>query len=55
LILIDFTLFADPAGSIPSWLVNMFSNLGPFETFKKLKIQIKKPEYQNVHLPFIID
>ncbi len=50
---IEFTLFADPAGSIPIWLVNRFAMYGPFETFKKLKIFIKKPEYVNVSFPFI--
>ncbi len=54
-IIIEFTLFADPAGSIPVWLVNMFSTFGPYETFIKLKSQLKKPEYSNVHLSFIED
>jgi START domain len=52
---IEFTLFADPAGYIRPWLINMFSTWGPFETFKKLKTHIKKPEYNNVRLPFIED
>jgi hypothetical protein len=52
-IIIEFTLFADPAGSIPSWLVNRFSLYGPYETFKKLKNYIKSPEYTEVKLPFI--
>ena len=34
-ILVQFTLYADPAGSIPLWMVNMFSLYGPVETFKK--------------------
>jgi hypothetical protein len=50
---VEFTLFADPAGSIPIWLINLFSIYGPFETFKKLKTQLKKAQYINVHLPFI--
>ena len=54
-IMIEFILFADPAGSVPVWLVNMFSIYGPFETFKKLKTQLKKPEYMNVNLTFIKD
>ena len=52
-LLVEFTLFADPAGSIPAWLVNMMSSYAPFETFKKLKTQLKKPQYQNVSLAFI--
>jgi hypothetical protein len=52
-ITVEFTLFADPAGSIPVWLINLFSIYGPFETFKKLKTQLKKPQYSNVHFSFI--
>jgi START domain len=55
LITIEFTLFADPGGSIPVWLINIFSIYGPFETFRKLKIQLNKPEYRNVRLPHITD
>ncbi|HET7003221.1 MAG TPA: START domain-containing protein [Puia sp.] len=50
---VEFTLFADPAGSIPVWLVNAMSYYGPFETFKKLKNQLLKPEYQDISLAFI--
>jgi hypothetical protein len=52
-ITIEFILFADPAGSIPFWLINLFSTYAPFETFIKLKTQLKKPEYANAHFPFI--
>lgn len=55
LVTIEFTLFADPGGSIPAWLINIFSSYGPFETFRKLKLQLKKPEYINMHLPYITD
>jgi hypothetical protein len=50
---LEFTLFADPGGSIPIWLINIFSIYGPFETFKKLKTQLQKPEYAKVYFPFI--
>ena len=52
-ILVEFTLFADPAGSIPVWLINMFSTYGPFESFIKLKTQLKKPKYASAHFSFI--
>lgn len=52
-IIIEFTLFADPAGSIPIWLINTFSVYGPFETFKKLKIQLNKSKYKNADLAFV--
>jgi len=53
--MVEFKLFANPAGAMPFWLINLFSTFGPFETFKKLKIQVRKPAYQNAHLPFIKD
>jgi hypothetical protein len=50
---VEFTLFADPGGSIPVWLVNAMSYYGPFETFKKLKTQLLKPAYQDISLAYI--
>jgi hypothetical protein len=50
-----YTLHADPGGSIPAWLSNMFVTQGPAESFKKLKLQLQKPAYKNVKLPFIVD
>jgi len=52
---LEYTLEADPGGSIPAWLVNMFVTKGPFETFKKLKDQLNKPKYASVRLPFITE
>ena len=52
---VEYVLEADPAGSIPTWLVNLCITKGPLETFRNLKMQIQKPAYQNVHLPFIMD
>jgi hypothetical protein len=43
---IEYTLEADPGGSIPAWLVNLFVTKGPMESFKKLKEQINKPQYR---------
>jgi hypothetical protein len=33
---------ADPGGSLPAWVVNMFSEKGPYESFKKLGEILKK-------------
>ncbi len=55
LIKVEYTLHADPGGSIPAWLINMFITKGPYESFKKLRAHIQKPPYPQTHLPFIID
>ena len=52
---IEYLLEVDPGGSVPAWLINMFATKGPFETFKKLVEQVKKPAYAKVSLPFIKD
>jgi hypothetical protein len=52
---IDYTLRTDPGGSVPAWLVNMFATKGPLETFKKLKVQLKKPAYAGIHLSYVRD
>ncbi|MBS1620126.1 MAG: lipid-binding protein [Bacteroidetes bacterium] len=33
---------ADPGGSIPAWIANMFVDKGPFESFKKLSVLLSK-------------
>jgi len=50
---VEYTLSVDPAGSIPAWVVNLVSSEGPIESFKALKLQLKKTEYKNASLPFI--
>ena len=52
-LLVEFTIFVNPGGSIPVWLVNLMSSYGPYETFKKLKTQLLKPEYQNISMAFV--
>ena len=55
LVKIEYTLFADPGGIVPAWLINLFITRGPFETFKKLREHVKKPAYTNIHLANIKD
>ena len=50
---IDYQLKLDPGGTVPAWLINTFSVKGPFETFKNLREQIKKPKYRNAPISFI--
>jgi hypothetical protein len=34
---------AEPGGSLPAWVVNMFTDKGPYESFKKLAELLKQP------------
>jgi hypothetical protein len=38
---IEYVAQADPGGSIPGWVSNMFITKGPFETFKLLRTALK--------------
>ncbi|HTL10172.1 MAG TPA: START domain-containing protein [Chitinophagaceae bacterium] len=50
---IEYELQVDPGGKVPAWLVNMFATKGPFETFKKLQQQVKKPVYSRRSFAFV--
>lgn len=39
---IVYTFEAEPGGSVPAWLVNIFADKGPYESFKKLSEILKK-------------
>ncbi len=52
---IEYVLQVDPGGMVPAWLINLFATRGPFESFKNLRLQVKKPAYSRVILPFIKD
>ena len=34
---LNYVLEVDPGGSVPAWILNLFSTKGPLETFKNLK------------------
>ena len=34
---------AEPGGSLPAWAVNMFTDKGPYQSFKKLSELLKRP------------
>lgn len=48
-----YTFSADPAGQIPAWVVNIFSEMGPFKTIKQMEIEAKKPKYADVEIQFL--
>ncbi len=52
---VEYILQVDPGGSIPVWLINLFAAKGPYETFKKLEIYLKKHAYNKGHSTFIVD
>jgi hypothetical protein len=39
---LSYLLDADPGGSLPAWIVNLFISKGPYETFRKLSELLKK-------------
>jgi hypothetical protein len=50
-----YTLHADPGGSIPAWITNLFVTQGPSQSFKKLKVHLQKQIYKNVQLDYIVN
>ncbi len=50
---VEYVLHVEPGGTVPAWMVNMFSTDGPLQIFKKLKVQLQKPAYKNAVVPYI--
>ena len=50
---VEYYLQVDPGGIVPAWLINMFSTKGPFETFKNLRLQVKKDIYNKIAIQSI--
>ncbi|MCO6501211.1 MAG: hypothetical protein J5I47_12660 [Vicingus serpentipes] len=44
-IAIDYYLKLDPAGKIPTWLLNMTIEIGPYETMENFKNELTKEKY----------
>ena|ERR1035438_2037089 len=40
-LIIDYIFEVDPGGSLPAWLVNLFADDGPYESFQKLARLLK--------------
>ena len=47
---VEYTLHVDPAGSLPSWLVNSFATDAPLRIFKNLRVELQKSTYKNSDL-----
>ncbi|BAU53519.1 START domain-containing protein [Mucilaginibacter gotjawali] len=52
---VEYTIHVDPAGSLPSWLVNMFATEGPIKIFKGIRSQLQKTVYRNTQLAFVVN
>ncbi|WP_409035051.1 START domain-containing protein [Mucilaginibacter sp. X4EP1] len=44
---VEYALHVDPAGSFPSWLVNMFSGETPMQIFENLRQELKHSAQRN--------
>ena len=44
---IEYEVSTDPAGWVPTWLINLGSIDGPFETCKSIKARLKLAKYAN--------
>jgi ribosome-associated toxin RatA of RatAB toxin-antitoxin module len=49
----EYQLLFDPGGNIPSWIINIASVDGPFETTTNMRHMVMKEKYQQTHYTFI--
>ncbi len=52
---IEAIIGSDPGGLIPSWLINLFIDVGPFKTVKALIVEVQKEKYVNAQLDYITE
>ncbi len=50
---VEYQLYVEPGGSVPSSLMNMFSGKGPVESFNNLRERVVMKEYAKAVIPFI--
>lgn len=50
---IEYYLRIDPAGNIPAWMLNMFIDVGPYQTLEKFKQLVELPQYKNAKFDYI--
>ncbi len=52
---VEYIAQADPGGSVPSWVVNMFSSKGPYESFQALRTLLLTRKYTGESIDFVVD
>ena len=52
---IEYQLDINPGGSVPAWIVNSFSEKGPYESFRNLRKQVNLNKYKTASLSFIVN
>ena len=51
---VEFTILADPGGSLPKWVASMVSRYIPFYTLRNLQRQVEKTRGKEEYRPFIL-
>ena len=52
-VMVEFKVIADPAGNIPSWLVNVTSRYLPFRTIQNIREMVATGEYNKKRKDFV--
>lgn len=50
---VRFQILLELGGSVPSWVVNLFIETGPYNTLRDFKEEVEKEKYQKIKLPYI--
>lgn len=51
----EYFLLLDPAGEVPSWIINLFISEGPYTSLVKLKQRVHLPKYAHARVPWVIE
>lgn len=55
LVRVEYELYIDPGGSIPSWFVNLTLKKGPYRTMLNMQKEIQCSKYKNAKLDYILE
>ena len=50
---VRFQILLELGGSVPSWVVNLFIETGPYNTLRDFKKEVEKEKYKKIKLPYI--